>query len=182
MRFEIKDVQRRLKITVIYVTHDQAEAMVMSDRIIVMDKGVVQQSDVPGMIYEYPRNRFVADFIGLINFMECTVVALEENGWTAKLEGYELPVHVPGQPGSELLPGKRIILAARPENIDIFSHAVPGGVRGTVTRKVYLGNEVDYLISVGPTEVRATVEPTGEEFSEGAEVWLVFKRAFTVQE
>jgi hypothetical protein len=51
-----------------------------------------------------------------------------------------------------------------------------------VTRKVYLGNEVDYLISVGSTEVRATVEPTGEEFSEGTEVWLVFKRAFTVQE
>jgi len=182
MRFEIKDVQRRLKITVIYVTHDQAEAMVMSDRIIVMDKGVVQQSDVPGMIYEYPRNKFVADFIGLINFVECTVVAMEEDGWIAKLEGYELPVRLPGRPGTELLPGKRVILAARPENIGISSQATPGGVKGIVARKVYLGNEVDYLISVGPAEIRAVVEPTGEEFSEGAEVWLVFKRAFTVQE
>jgi iron(III) transport system ATP-binding protein len=180
MRFEIKDVQRRLKITVIYVTHDQAEAMVMSDRIIVMDKGVIQQSDVPRMIYESPANRFVADFIGLINFVGCSVLSLEENGWTVEIDGMERKVRLSGQPGWELAAGGRVILAVRPENVDMHAREVPDGVKGRVIRKVYLGNEVDYLVSLGATEVRVTREPTGHDFDEGAGVWLTFKRVFAV--
>ena len=182
MRFEIKDVQRRLGITVIYVTHDQAEAMVMSDRIIVMDKGVVQQSDTPRAIYEHPRNRFVADFIGLINFMECTVVDVQGEMWTAALKDSDQSIRLRRDPAQDLAPGKQVILAVRPENVGVSGQTAPDGIRGTVTRKVYLGNEVDYLISVGPAEIRATVEPTGEDFPEGAEVCLAFKRAFTIQE
>jgi iron(III) transport system ATP-binding protein len=180
MRFEIKDVQRRLKITVIYVTHDQAEAMVMSDRIIVMDKGVIQQSDVPRMIYEKPVNKFVADFIGLINFIGSSVISLEDNGWTVEIDGMERKVRLPGRPDWELTTGSRVILAVRPENVGMHAQEVPGSVKGRVTRKVYLGNEVDYLVSVGAAEVRVTLEPTGHDFDEGAHVWLTFKRVFTV--
>src|SRR5512137_632775 len=114
MRFEIKDVQRRLGVTVIYVTHDQAEAMVMSDRIVVMNQGRIQQVDVPRVIYDSPANQFVADFIGLINFLEATVVSRA---------GDEGQVQVTGVPGaapfrsripSGLAAGDRLLLAVRP--------------------------------------------------------------------
>ncbi|MBQ6980856.1 MAG: ABC transporter ATP-binding protein, partial [Synergistaceae bacterium] len=72
MRFEIKEVQKRFGITVVYVTHDQTEAMAMSDRVIVFNHGAVQQTDTPMNIYRNPANQFVADFVGKINFIEGT--------------------------------------------------------------------------------------------------------------
>ena len=73
MRFEISSLQKRLGITVIYVTHDQSEAMTMSDRIVVMNAGVVQQVGRPYDVYTHPVNKMVADFIGLVNFLPAEV-------------------------------------------------------------------------------------------------------------
>ncbi|GAJ24090.1 unnamed protein product, partial [marine sediment metagenome] len=73
MRFEIKEIQKKTKVTIIYVTHDQAEAMAMSDEIIVMNKGEIQQIGKPEEIYEKPLNKFVANFIGLTNFIPCRI-------------------------------------------------------------------------------------------------------------
>ena len=70
MRFEISSIQKELGITVIYVTHDQSEAMTMSDRVVVMSRGVIQQIGTPYEIYRNPANKMVADFIGLVNFVE----------------------------------------------------------------------------------------------------------------
>ncbi len=149
MRFEIKDVQRRLQITVVYVTHDQAEAMVMSDRIIVMDKGVIQQVDVPRVIYESPINRFVADFIGLINFFHATVLSVQ--GEEAELEVKEAPGLNPA--GTRLFsltcPGALVTLAVRPEAVSLAKSAIEGAIPGRLVRKTYLGNEFEYRISPG---------------------------------
>jgi len=176
MRFEIKDVQRRLGITVIYVTHDQAEAMVMSDRIIVMDKGYVQQTGSPREIYETPANRFVADFIGLINFMEGSLVAMEGPDGVVALNDIPGPVHLKGRLHTSMKTGDRVVLAVRPEAITVLDQPAPGAVPGRLLRKIYLGNEMDYRVALGPLEVRATGPAASDGLAEGSPVWLSFSR------
>jgi iron(III) transport system ATP-binding protein len=176
MRFEIKDVQRRLGITVIYVTHDQAEAMVMSDRIIVMDKGYVQQTGSPREIYETPANRFVADFIGLINFLEGSLLSMDGTEGVVALRDVPGPVHLRGRLHSTMKTGDRVVLAARPEAIAVLDKPAPGAVPGRLIRKIYLGNEMDYRVALGNVEVRATGPAATDDLAEGSPVWLDFSR------
>jgi iron(III) transport system ATP-binding protein len=180
MRFEIKDVQRRLGITVIYVTHDQAEAMVMSDRIIVMDKGYVQQTGRPKDIYESPANRFVADFIGLINFLEGTLVSVEGSDGVVALTDVAGPVHLKGRLHSQMQTGDRVVLAARPESIKVLNQPAPSAIPGRLVRKIYLGNEMDYRVSLGPQEVRATGPTTTDDLADGSPVWMVFSKVLAM--
>lgn len=164
--------------SVIYVTHDQAEAMVMSDRIIVMEKGKIQQSDVPRKIYERPANKFVADFIGLINFIDGRVVARRDSGGTIELANIPGPERIESglPPGTG--DGDRVTLAVRPENISLSAKPSPDAIKGRLVRKVYLGNEVDYRVSIGPIEIRVTTDAAEEDFGEGGDVWLTFKKGF----
>jgi len=176
MRFEIKDVQRRLGITVIYVTHDQAESMVMSDRIVVMDKGYVQQTGRPKEIYEFPANRFVADFIGLINFLEGTLIAVENAEGVVTLKDVPGPVHLKGRLHAEMETGARVVLAVRPESIAVSGRPAPGAIPGRLIRKIYLGNEMDYRVALGPFEIRASGPATADELTEESRVWMSFTR------
>jgi len=141
MRFEIKELQTKLGITVVYVTHDQSEAMAMSDKIIVMNRGVIQQVDTPMKIYETPINDTVADFIGLVNFVEADVT---EGKVRSEKIGYE-------SSGSFDFEGKAI-LALRPENIEITSGAYD--LEGILEARSYLGDSVDYRIRVGKEIIR----------------------------
>ncbi len=147
MRFEIKDLQRKYGFAIIYVTHDQAEAMALSDRILVMNFGVVQQIDTPLTVYNHPANKFVFSFIGLHNFLNVR--------WAGDaLETLDSAGRLPGalRPPEELVAaGKPISLASRPSEIN-FSDA--GHVRGVVTRKAYLGEIIDYQVRVGEQELR----------------------------
>jgi iron(III) transport system ATP-binding protein len=146
MRFEIKDLQRTFGFSIIYVTHDQSEAMALSDRILVMDRGVVQQIDTPLNIYQKPANRFVFGFIGLSNFLEVNLL-----GGEARLKGDEagLPLRTP--PPAEMLAAGRAVLASRPAEIDFVAE---GGLRGVVKRRAYLGEVIDYRIEAGGREIR----------------------------
>lgn len=149
MRFEIKDLQRKYGFSIIYVTHDQAEAMALSDRILVMKLGVVQQIDTPLNVYNKPANKFVFSFIGLSNFLE---VAREDGkafvcGDTAALPPTLLPPE--DKRGSATLS-----LASRPSEIDFVGGADAEGVRGIVSRKAFLGEIIDYQIKIGGQEVR----------------------------
>ena len=92
MRSEVRRLQRRLNITSVYVTHDQAEAMALSDRIVVMESGRVQQVAEPFEIYAHPTNRFVADFIGRVNFLEGRVVAASDGTAGVDVRGHRLEV------------------------------------------------------------------------------------------
>ena len=146
MRFEIKDLQKKTGVTIVYVTHDQAEAMVMSDRIVVMNTGLIQQVNNPRKIYENPANRFVADFIGLTNFVECEVISNDTVVLRDGIGSHRVKAHVP--PGI----GERAILSVRPENIEITEG--DGDIMGVVKRTIYLGNMIDYRIGVGDIELR----------------------------
>ncbi len=149
MRSELKALQRRTGITFIYVTHDQSEAMAMSDRIVVFHRGRVQQVGAPRQIYERPANMFVADFMGLVNKLAGTV--LGRNGTTAVVGVGENRIATTAAAGTI---GAAATVAIRPE---AFSFAAPSGgaaagenrLKGTVVDATFLGNIIDYIVDVG---------------------------------
>ena len=166
MRFEIKELQKRFNFTIIYVTHDQAEAMALSDRIVVMDFGaLIQQDGTPIDVYLKPANKFVFSFIGLSNFLDVEVADGKVFLAGARPAGPVMaivPPHAAGKPPT---------LACRPAEIEM----VPtGGVRGVITRRVLLGDTIDYRVKVGPTEVRVQRSVRKPLFGEGDRCGLVF--------
>jgi spermidine/putrescine transport system ATP-binding protein len=116
MQLELKQIQDEVGITFIYVTHDQEEALTMSDRIAVMDLGVVQQVGPPRQIYEHPANRFVADFIGETNFLAGRVVGVAPFA-SVEVDGVVLSGTSDGR---ELAQGQQVTLAIRPEKINLY--------------------------------------------------------------
>ena len=141
MRFEIKEIQRQLGITVVYVTHDQTEAMAMSDRIFLINRGVVQQSGSPQEIYNHPANQFVADFLGKVDFFKGE--ARDGKILLDGMNGQALPYDGPRE-------GK-VEVAIRPENL-FFS---PDGLlEGVLENQYYLGDVDDCRVRVGEKLVR----------------------------
>lgn len=149
MRFEIKDLQRKYGFSIIYVTHDQAEAMALSDRILVMKLGVVQQIDSPLDVYNNPANKFVFSFIGLSNFLN---IAWHDGRATLLGEGDPLPDCL--IPPESVRGGEAISLASRPSEIDFVSESEPDCLRGVVSRKSFLGEIIDYQVKIGGQEMR----------------------------
>jgi iron(III) transport system ATP-binding protein len=165
MRFEISALQKRLGITVIYVTHDQSEAMTMSNRIVVMSAGVVQQIGKPYDIYTKPANKMVADFIGLVNFLPGVV-----KGDRAFLEGTEVSFA-----NDKNLTGN-VTIAVRPENIKLSKTG--GIVQGTMKHRFYLGDSVDYRVQVGDKHVIRVIIKGIQygTFADGEPVYLDFDK------
>ena len=165
MRFEIKEIQKELGITVVYVTHDQTEAMAMSDRIFLINRGVVQQCDSPEAIYNQPANQFVADFLGKVDFF--------------KGEARDGKITFPGMNGQSIAytgpKTGRVEVAIRPENIEIVEPA-QGQLTGTLTAQYYLGDVDDCRVKVGDELVR--VIAPGHAFKtlkEGQQVGLTVR-------
>ena len=169
MRFEIKEIQRQLGITVVYVTHDQTEAMAMSDRIFLINRGVVQQCGTPEEIYNTPKNQFVADFLGKVDFFKGVV------------EGDSIVL--PGLANQRLpYTGERtgkVEIAVRPENI-VF--ADNGPLSGTLEAQYYLGDVDDCRIRIGDTLVRVIANgfayrtlKTGQQVSLDVRDMMVFE-------
>ena len=153
MRFEIRELQKSLDITAVYVTHDQAEALVLSDRIAVMNEGIITQIGTPQQIYNQPNNRFVAGFIGLSSFVEGVVTQLDSTASHATVTtSDDLDIRVPGD---SLSLNQKLTLAVRPEHITLKHDAsvpVPQEanlLEGEVVRAAYLGDVIDYRIQVG---------------------------------
>ena len=145
MQLELKKMQRQLGITFIYVTHDQEEALTMSDRIAVMDGGKLQQVGTPVDIYEYPKTQFVADFIGESNFLTGRVVEKQE-GKIIVLVDQQLPVLVAT---SENLPaGKVVTLVLRPEKAAIYpaNYEAENIWPGVVEEAIYIGTDTRYKV------------------------------------
>ncbi|MCI7404115.1 ABC transporter ATP-binding protein [Pyramidobacter sp.] len=161
MRFEIKDMQRRFGITVVYVTHDQTEAMAMSDRVIVFNKGAVQQMDTPTNVYRHPANQFVADFVGKINFI--------------RGDASEGRVDFPGGQWMAYGGGRRgpVVVAVRPENMVMRRDR--GVLKGTLAKAYYLGDTNDCRVRIGAADVRVIAAGhTYGQIPEGEELWLDF--------
>ena len=145
MQLEIKRIQENLNITVIYVTHDQEEALTISDRIAVMNEGRIEQVDIPENLYAKPSSTFVADFIGESNIIAGKVVNQDGNNLIITSEkGLEIPV--PAIKGIEV--GSKIELVIRPEHI-FFSdngNTSQNQLSGTIEEKIYLGETVKYIV------------------------------------
>ena len=145
MQIEIMRLHRDLGITVLYVTHDQEEALVMSERIAIFNDGVIEQADSPSELYENPRSRFVADFVGETNFLEGRIASID-NG-IARIEGNGVFV---GRTSKGLSTGQRAAVAIRPERLQIYRNdetpADQGGsAAGVVSDVVYLGRLRKYI-------------------------------------
>ena len=160
-QFELMNLQDELGITFVVVTHDQEEAMILSTRIAVMNHGRFEQVGTPGEIYEYPKNRFVANFIGKANLLQAEVMAVEDGIVTLFSEelGAELDACAAGQQAPE--PGSRVWIAVRPEKI-IISKEPPaeegsGGGRtvfkGTVEGLGYFGNLSLYRVELASGKI-----------------------------
>lgn len=167
MRIELRDLQRELNISTLFVTHDQDEALSMSDRIVVMSEGTVCQVGGPNAIYEKPNSRFVADFMGRSNLFDARVVDGENGSKRLDAEGLSLDVDQ-----NEPLNGSSAMVMVRPEKIDLLeSEASLDGavtVRGKIMTSVYLGSTVQYEVKVddGPTVL--VVRQNSEDGSIGA--------------
>jgi iron(III) transport system ATP-binding protein len=145
MRAEILRIQRMFAITGIYVTHDQDEAMSLSDRIVVMNKGRVEQMAPPGEIYQRPASVFVADFIGRANFLEVAPQGRATDGrLTVNVLGQQLDV--PAHPGVIAADGAGAYLMVRPETVGLAPVTDGGTGTGTVLRSTFHGPTVDYEI------------------------------------
>jgi ABC-type Fe3+/spermidine/putrescine transport system ATPase subunit len=171
MRVELRELQRRLDITSVYVTHDQEEALAISDRVIVMNVGVIEQIGTPEEIYNRPRSRFVADFVGSANLIKGKLTGeglfAAEGGTVLKVSAAHRPN---GQEGEVAVRTAYIALAPKPGD----NH-----VAGTVRQRLFHGDFVQYVVdsAVGPLIVR---RPPTNLLEEGASVTLSFSPEHTV--
>ncbi len=171
MQTELKSLQREVGITFVYVTHDQEEAVTMSDRIGVMHEGRLLQVDGPEAIYERPTTRFVADFIGRTNFLEATVAGAGEivlaNGDRLRL-------------ASGIPEGTAVALTVRPERLTVHGRGEAPGDRhvvdGVVDHVVYLGNAIVYTVAIDwmRLEVRCPATLAGQRRDVGDDVSVSF--------
>jgi iron(III) transport system ATP-binding protein len=163
MRSEIHALQRRLNITSVYVTHDQVEAMALSDRVVIMNAGGIEQIGPPEEIYRRPQSRFVADFIGRANFIQARVEAVLDQAVTVTLLNQTVTVPANFHPKV----GDTVMAVLRPEALKLS--ADPALAQVVVEQAMYLGSSIDYVVQAG--EQRFTVVETdprvGHVFKEG---------------
>jgi iron(III) transport system ATP-binding protein len=172
MRTEIRDLQRRLRITTLYVTHDQVEALSMSNRIAVMANGKIVQEGNAREIYQEPATRFVADFVGSTNFLEAQVLGpgRSEGTMVLRTPAGDLEAVCP----SGVTVGEQVVVSLRPENIQIHTEepvGLPNVLAGTVQRLMFLGEFLDCRVRVGGAEFFTRQHPTTRLRGEQA-VWV----------
>jgi iron(III) transport system ATP-binding protein len=173
MRFEFTELQKKLGITAVYVTHDQAEALVLSDKIVILDQGKIVQSGTPKEIFSNPKNKFVAGFIAVTSFMDGKVDSLTEEQKKVVVKTDD-GLTIQGN-NSNLSVGQRVSVAIRMNAVhfvqdedEIEKNSV-NLFKGKIIQSSYLGNIVDYKISVGNWMVRTNTE-VKNNFKVGDEV------------
>ena len=173
-RLEIRKIQQRVGITSVYVTHDQEEAMTLSDQVVIMHQGKIMQIGTPQEIYAYPVSRFVADFIGKANFFEGHVIGqASDNGLEIDIMGNKFAIKVKKDTFSE---GERILSVLRPESIKLEPKMLDTLV-GTVREAVYLGSQIVYAVEVSKNILTVEISNPQEHtvFKPGEEVTVSFQ-------
>ena len=167
LQVELKQLQRQLGITTILVTHDQEEALSLSDRLLVLADGAVQQVAEPHEAYARPANRFVAKFLGTTNCLDGVAVQESPPGWSIRLgSGEELPCRKLEQP-----PGSPVSISIRPEHVRVLPPAAARGLPATVVEAVYLGQTVRYYVeTAGGAPLIAACIQSGRPYPTGAAV------------
>ena len=178
MQLELKALQQKLGITFIYVTHDQEEALTMSDRIAVMSFGEVLQMGTPVEIYERPNCKFVADFIGTSNFMEGTLKSIEKD--QASVFVPVLNTEILGYPLGDVKVGETVAISIRPEKIRLAEKAAlsQNCFEGTVSTTTYIGSDTHLVVDVNGLKFKvweqnkiSSLDPSAY-YSIGQKVWL----------
>ncbi|MGY5877110.1 MAG: ABC transporter ATP-binding protein [Candidatus Thorarchaeota archaeon] len=159
MREEIIRIQKELSITTVYVTHDQHEALSISDRVAVMDLGYVQQFDTPRHIYSHPQTIFVADFIGQCTFIDGTIQSIGDNIQVQLPDGQVISgfTTIEGYPFQT---GEDVKCAIRPEDLRLKRETAKDNViTGTVARTIYVGSALEIYFDVGDVHAQALLDP-----------------------
>ncbi len=189
MRDELRKLQKRLGITSLYVTHDQSEAMAISDRIVIMKDGCIQQVGTPREIYAYPHSKFVADFMGKANFINVNVLGMEGEAARIEIEGRQFVVP---RPGAVAPKAGKALLVVRPETLKLVplgesaseADLSAGGARGSpgiaalkgrIDRFTYFGNIARYEVSTenAPLLIESYNPGASQILEEGAAVGIV---------
>jgi iron(III) transport system ATP-binding protein len=162
MRFEIKRLQRELGITTVYVTHDQGEALALSHEIAVMSEGRIVQIGSPRVIYEQPGSQFVADFVGLTNFVDAVVEGPDSSDGLYHVRSEIGPISVFSN--ETLVRGDKVLISIRPENIELSETPFSGAnaVVAKVDQKVFLGECTDFQVKLGERSLLARAHPSLE--------------------
>ena len=174
MQLELKHIQRHLHVTVIYVTHDQEEALTMSDRVAVMQRGRIEQVGTPAELYEAPATRFVADFLGESNFVDGVVIgAAPDKRWLIRSAG---GLELRGVGTGTLQAGQPVTAAVRPEKLvtvaDVVAPAHGGPVnacKGTIEEAIYVGDTTRYRVALGADGVITVKVPNRRDLRQHAE-------------
>ena len=172
MRTEIKTIQREVGITTIFVTHDQEEALAMSDRIVVMNQGMVEQEGTPEDVYNAPASRFVASFLGQSNLLEGVVKSIKGGEAKIALEG---AADIAASAPKALKPGDKVTVIIRAQKILVggLSKGL-NSIQGKVLTTAYLGGTASYVIEAGPLRLNAINPIAGKVFREGETVTVNF--------
>ena len=160
MQFEIKRIHRSVGTTFIYVTHDQSEALTMSDLVVLMHQGRIAQTGTPRELYTEPANVFVADFIGDSNLLNGRVTAIEADTITVALDA-GAAIAVPRRGNRSHAPGQRVAVVLRPEDITVQTPgaAMPASLSGQVAEIGYLGDSCRLSVAVGGEAIKVKVPP-----------------------
>jgi spermidine/putrescine transport system ATP-binding protein len=173
MEVELRKIQREVGITTLFVTHDQEEALTLSDRVALMREGAVVQFDKPNIIYEQPKNSFVASFLGKANFMDGTIQSSQDGFYTMKLDNGDLLEFGTAQ---SLALGAKCIIAVRPEKVAFSANRSQNtSIKGTVSLVTYAGGTTQYSVqALGKEWIIQSQNDTvhGAIFALGAEIWF----------
>jgi len=170
MRLELKDVQARVGVTTLFVTHDQTEAMILSDRVLVMNAGRIAQDGEPQEVYERPRTRFIMDFLGQVNHVNARIGHGADGACVARLEDID-GAEVPLPADAAWQHGDAVVLAFRPTDVEVGPASLDGPWHGVIQSTVYLGERVEYIVKIGAARIRAFGVVT-ERLSKGVPVRL----------
>lgn len=179
MQLELKHLQRKLGITFIYVTHDQEEALTMSDRIAVMHDGVMEQIDTPDEVYNHPKTKFVASFVGESNILESYVERVEADKLYISMEAGHAVLYESG-----FNPEEMIYICIRPENLKMSVEEVPHfSIHGVITEHVFAGSVIRTVVElVNGQKLRVATHPEQNQLPIGTHVNLYWnpKKAIIV--
>ncbi len=177
MQLELKQLQRQLNIAFVFVTHDQEEALSMSDRVVVMHEGKVEQIGTPRQVYENPANMTVAHFVGETNSFDSRVIEVLGKTMTVDIQGQTFTV----KNTRDYAPGDHVHVLVRPEDLKVWSHAdvtdTTNMLPATVTEVIYKGSTVDLMVRLSDNTLLAASEFFDEddeklEYTIGEKVWL----------
>jgi putative spermidine/putrescine transport system ATP-binding protein len=179
MQFEIKRLHENLNFTAVYVTHDQTEALTMSDRIAVFEDGIVQQCATPTELYEHPKNSFVADFIGENNRIKGTIISVNEDIADIQLDNGTIVKAVCSEIVSSNTNNKQCVLTIRPENLFIANthRELDNCIEASFVARLYVGDSIRYFFRLSSNEdlmIKALNDQDAPFFNEGDTVKLTW--------